>query len=184
MNGLGQNTATFSPNVTPNQLSVTKSFPSGYVPGFASNINSGAGQPQFYVQVGGFNPVTDPEIIGLDLAHAGSLADTTAGEEATLAQEINGANGQQGVALTAVPFANASPNLQALFPNYDLFLIATGPTSAPMDWGINLLNDNGIGGLVVTNMVVVPEPASAAIAVLGAGLMLGRRRKRAVPTIA
>jgi hypothetical protein len=176
-NGAGADKATFNPNApVTDSINVTGSNGS-YVKGQANNINSGAGQNKFYVQATGFNPATDVEVYALDLIHTGA-GDTTPAEEATVASEINAS--QTGTAVTAVSFANAPASLQALFPTYDIFLTTTGATNSPMNLGLDFSVETGVGGLSVTNVAAVPEPASAAGVLLGAaGLLLGRRKRNA-----
>jgi len=180
-NGAGANKATFNPNApVADAINVTGPGSGSYVPGFANNINSGAGQNLFFVQVSGFNPGTDQEVYALDLTKTGGV-DTTPADEVIIAGELNGSQAAGGIPVNAVSFANAPASLQALFPTYDIFLLTTGnPATTATNLGLDLSGETGVGGLNVTNVAAVPEPASAAGILLGAtGLLLGRRKRQA-----
>jgi hypothetical protein len=162
-NGTGVDKATFSPNSpTPDSINVSGSH-GVYTPGFANNINNGAGESAFYVQISGFNPANDLETIALNIKING--ADPTLAQDAALAAQLE-------PSVVAIGAGSAPGELLTLCPGYDLFV--TTQALSPVDFGVNF-NWASIPGVTVTDVAVVPEPASLAGLLLIGGLALGRR---------
>jgi hypothetical protein len=129
----------------------------------------------------GWNPSTDKEIYALKLSLPGGVTD------AEVVADINGtSNGN-----TASPGVTASlvtGVYTTLFPGYDVLLTSTA--SSPASGGAAELSfdfssagegNTADAGITVTGVAAVPEPATAAGIVLGAaGLLLGRRRNKAL----
>lgn len=166
--GAGVDKATFNPNNGDSKITVTGSNGS-YIPGFANNINSGAGQNKFYVEAAGFNPASDPEVYAYNILVGGVAP--TAGQITTIINDIN-ANS------TGVVASNVTGAFAALFPGYDILLTST-TNSADQFLAADFTAETNVAGVTVTDVAAVPEPASAAGVILGAaGLLLGRRKRQ------
>jgi hypothetical protein len=149
-----------------------------YLPAYTGLISPA--QTTGYAAASGFNPVTDTEVYALQLNYSGGVvspSNTTL--IAAIVSDINASS--SNVSASAVTGVYAS-----LFPTYDVLLTSTAGftpgAGGVADLGIDFSQDTDAAtpGLVVTEVAAVPEPATAAGAVLGAaGLLLGRRKKQA-----
>jgi len=174
--GSGNNQGNFVPASGNNKLTVTGGSGS-YTLAQVKAINGGTGVANDSVEGNGFNPATDTEEYALDVTGLGSTT------PAALAALINGdPNKQAGTGMTAsATYPGPGPNP---FPaEYNLFLQFTAPPSADNFLGFDFTtaNDSSLpAGLTVTEVALVPEPASAAGLLIGAsGLLLGRRKRKA-----
>jgi len=129
------------------------------------------------VPVTGFNPATDKEIYALKLSLPNGVTD------AEVIADING--GGTNVAAVGVTASAVTGVYSTLFPGYDILLTsvggftATGGASLGFDFTADTTSADA--GITVTGVAAVPEPATAAGIVLGAaGMLLGRRRNKAV----
>jgi hypothetical protein len=129
------------------------------------------------VPVTGFNPATDKEIYALKLSLPNGVTD------AAVIADING--GGTNVGAVGVTASAVTGVYSTLFPGYDILLTsvsgftATGGASLGFDFTADTTAADA--GITVTGVAAVPEPATAAGIVLGAaGLLLGRRRNKAV----
>jgi len=153
-----------------------------YVPQFAAPFTN-----QATGSVGGsnWNPVTDQEIYALKLSLPGGVTDSN------VVADINGGSGNLATNTSSgsVTASLLTGVFTSLFPGYDILLTTTGFTAgaggtAEVGFDFSTLGgqqnpaDNGV---IVTGVAAVPEPATAAGIVLGAaGLLLGRRRNKAL----
>ena len=166
-------TATFTPgSATSTAITVTALGPGSYLPGFA-HVVAAAGSTVGTVAVTGFNSTATQEIYGLHLLVGGVLP--TANQIGQIIQDINAGAG--GVTASTIPAAYAG--IFKASAGYDLLLTST--TSIPNgDLGFDFSQETNVAGVSVADIGAVPEPASAAVVLLGAGsLMLGRRKRTA-----
>lgn len=169
---------------------------SSYMPSYVNGVNSsgtgdasGTGDSIDFLQVSGFGPSSDKEIYALKLDYNGKYLDPTtiAGSEQLnyIISDINVANSSTygGVIASTVP-----SSLMGDFPGYDLIIsipssylstVSTG-TPAEFDFGFDFsnFNDSNVSEPVtVTDIGVIPEPASAALlGILAVPALLSRRR--------
>jgi hypothetical protein len=148
-----------------------------YLPAYTGLISPA--QTTGYAAATGFSPLTDTEVYALQFNV--STGTPTAAQIADVISDINAAGNSSNVSASAITGAYAS-----LFPGYDVLLTSTAGftpgAGGVADLGIDFSQDTdqATPGLVVTEVAAVPEPATAAGAVLGAaGLLLGRRKKQA-----
>lgn len=145
------------------------------------------------VSVTGFNPVTDEEIYALKLSNgSGAILNNSTNQAGILTNVMNDINGQNGNATPTLAQGTIVASLvtgvfSSLFPGYDILLTVNGfSATSGAELGFDFSSDPGEvyapdQGLSVTSVAAVPEPATAAGIVLGAaGLLLGRRRNKAV----
>jgi hypothetical protein len=132
--------------------------------------------------VSGFNPTTDTEIYGLKLL-VGGIAPT----QTQLSQIVTDINSGTGDNVTAGLIGSLPAVFTSVFTTatsgYNLFLTSTNGFTATggSDLGFDFSQETNVAGVTVAGIAAVPEPATAAGIVLGAaGLLLGRRRNRAV----
>jgi hypothetical protein len=127
---------------------------------------------------------TDPEIYALQLDSNGTPL--TASQITTVINDINGQNGNN--ASTGVTASAIVPGsiYASDFPGYSLLLTGAAGSTTPSELGFDFSTGGGeqdatVPGITVVGVAAVPEPATAASIVLGAaGLLLGRRRNKAV----
>ena len=183
-NGTGADKASFTPN-TPIADAINVTASGG--PGYATGINSGAGEQTFFVQAGGFNPSTLGEIYALNLKING-VADNGSSSNQTIINDLNRPFGPHTTPSFGVTASAMTPELQALFGNapdgtpYDIVLTSnSGIANAPMDLAVDFRQEFNVPGVTVTDVAAMPEPASVTTILLGAsGLLLGRRKQRKV----
>jgi hypothetical protein len=145
----------------------------GYVPGHANAIGGAGsgGQNLFYTEVSGWNPTTDLEVFALNIKVNG--ADPTLAQDSAVMSDINASNSGNVTASLVTGGSYAS-----VFPGYDILLTAANGTISPEYLGINFANDLNTTGVTVTDIAIVPEPASLAVILpAAAGLLLGRRKR-------
>ena len=157
-----------------------------YVSATVTNIDNGVGDSGDDLQISGFNPSNDNEVIALELLNNGSTP--TAAQLTTIAGDIDSAN--TGVtAMTAAQEASSDPGVYALFPNYDIFLtfsssILNALSSGTNNLGINFAGysdaTNSVSNVTVIDIGVVPEPGSmlGVLALGGLGMFAQRRRRK------
>jgi hypothetical protein len=179
--GTGTNQATFNPN-TPvaNNINVVKGPGAGsYTPGFANNVNNGTGNATDFTAVSGFT-AGDQEVYALKLKVGTGTPTST--QISSIVSDISAETGT-GVSTVAnllSPSAGLATQIAGLFPGYDLMLTVTTGSATPF-LGFDFSQETNVAGVVVTDIAVVPEPASAAVLLIGASsLMLGRRKRTAV----
>jgi len=181
--GTGANQATFAPNApVPGTINVTKVGASSYVPGFANGVSgatAGTGAITDFAAISGF-AAGDQEIYALKLLVGGSAPTTT--QMNSIVADIGGQSGD-GVSTVASLIGGPTGlagQIAGLFPGYDLMLTVTSGTATPF-LGFDFSQETNVAGVVVTNIAAVPEPASAAILLIGsASLLLGRRKRNAL----
>jgi hypothetical protein len=154
-----------------------------YLPAFTGLIQPPAATGFALAQ--NFNPVTDTEVYALQLNYSGGVvspSNTTL--IAAIISDINNGTGN-GTAASNVSASTITGAYASLFPSYDILLTSTGGfnagTGGVAALGIDFSQDTDAAtpGLVVTEVAAVPEPTTAAVAVVGAaGLLLGRRKKQ------
>ena len=180
--GTGANQATFAPNSpVAGTINVVKGGANSYTPGFANGISgatAGTGAIADFVGISGF-AAGDQEIYALKLL-VGSSAPTTTQMNSIVADIA----GQTGDGVSTVASLLGSPSglagqIAGLFPGYDLMLTVTSGTATPF-LGFDFSQETNVPGVVVTNIAAVPEPASAAILLIGSSLLLGRRKRNAL----
>jgi hypothetical protein len=152
-NGTGPSTATFT-SVDGGGLLKVLGKNGGYVPVFANNIDTGAGQSGGYFQIEGFNPVSDSEVYALNVNVGG--ANPTPAQVAQLVSDINGDNiGVTASILAGGPYASS-------FPGYDIALSSNLASYSTVEYlGFDFTQDTNVPGVVLTDLGVVPESASA-----------------------
>jgi len=181
--GAGANQATFAPN-TPvaGTINVTKGGANSYTPGFANGVSgatAGTGAITDFTAISGF-AAGDQEIYALKLL-VGSSAPTTTQINSIVA-DIGGQSATDGVSTVASLLGSPSGlagQIASLFPGYDLMLTVSPGTTTPF-LGFDFSQETNVAGVVVTNIAAVPEPASAAILLIGSSLLLGRRKRNAL----
>jgi hypothetical protein len=132
-----------------------------------------------YVAITGGAPNGKPDEYALQLDVNGVPA--TAAQINTIISDINASN----VGVTAETVANAG--LSSAFPNYSVVL-TDSLTASTQYLGFDFSNsgsdttdpDTGLGAVTATSVAAVPEPTTAAGLIVGAGLLLGRRKNRAL----
>jgi hypothetical protein len=181
--GTGANQATFAPNApVAGNINVTKGGPSSYTPGFANAVSgatAGTGAITDFTAISGF-AAGDQEIYALKLLVGGSTPTST--QISTIVTDIGGQSGD-GVSTVANLLSTSGNSLATqiatLFPGYDLLLSVTTGTATPF-LGFDFTQETNVAGVVVTNIAAVPEPASAAILLIGSSLLMGRRKRNAL----
>ena len=180
--GTGANQATFAPNApVAGTINVTKVGANSYVPGFANGVSgatAGTGAIADFAQVSGF-AAGDQEIYALKLLVGGTAPTTT--QMNSIVADIGGQTGD-GVSTVASLIGGPTGlagQIAGLFPGYDLMLTVTSGTATPF-LGFDFSQETNVAGVVVTNIAAVPEPASAAILLIGSSLLLGRRKRNAL----
>jgi len=180
--GTGANQATFAPNApVPGTINVTKVGAGAYIPGFANGVSgatAGTGAIADFAAISGF-AAGDQEIYALKLLVGGTAPTTT--QMNSIVADIGG---QSGDGVNTVASLIGSPTglagqIAGLFPGYDLMLTVTSGSATPF-LGFDFSQETNVAGVVVTNIAAVPEPASAAILLIGSGLILGRRKRNAL----
>jgi hypothetical protein len=144
----------------------------GYVAGHANNIggSGSGGESQFYTEVSGWNPATDIEIFALNVKVNG--ADPTLAQDSAIVDEIN-ARSIGNITASVLPGGQYA----SVFPGYDILLTAVDGMTSPEYLGFDFPFPSGTD-VTVTDIAVVPEPASlAAVLPAAAGLLLGRRKR-------
>jgi hypothetical protein len=166
--GTGPNRASFNPATNFNGISVTGGN-GVYQPAFANNINNGHGDATNFVDVTGFSP-TDPETFAMKLL-VGSSAPSPA-QMSTIISDINAAN----IGVTAL---EPTPDIATAFPGYQLELTSNSTTllGSTDTLSFDFTQETNVSGVVVTDIVAVPEPASIAGLILGSSSLLLRRRR-------
>ncbi len=171
------NQATFNPN-TPvaNNINVTKVGANSYVPGFANAVNNGTGNTTDFTAISGF-AAGDQEVYALKLKVGAATPTST--QISSIVADITGetGTGASTVANLLSPSAGLATQIAALFPGYDLMLTVTTGSATPF-LGFDFTQETNVAGVVVTDIAAVPEPASAAVLLLGASSLLMGRRKR------
>jgi hypothetical protein len=163
----GSQVAGYSGNLLP-QLHVVGSN-GAYVPAFDHSVNNAIGQ----AEVIGFVPANDNETYGLKLVGLSSDAPTAAAQIATIITDINAGLG--GVT-ALVPTSDVA----AIFPGYQIELKGNiGNLTADQSLGFDFTQETNVAGITVSDVAAVPEPASIAGLVLGASMLLGRRKRTA-----
>jgi hypothetical protein len=180
--GTGANQATFAPN-TPvaGTINVVKGGTNSYTPGFANGVSgatAGTGAIADFAAISGF-AAGDQEIYALKMLVGGTAPTTT--QMNSIVADIAG---QSGDGVSTVASLLGSPSglagqIAGLFPGYDLMLTVTSGTATPF-LGFDFSQETNVAGVVVTNIAAVPEPASAAILLIGSSLLLGRRKRNAL----
>jgi hypothetical protein len=155
-------------------IALTYTGPGGYVPGSTTFSASNKG----YGVVTGFH-TPDTEIYALDVLNASGGALTSA-QISAVVSDINAS--ESGVTASLVTGIYSK-----LFPGYDVLLTGTTPATTGttyylgIDFSATGDQDPATQGFTVGAIAAVPEPATMAGLVLGAsGLLLGRRKNRAV----
>jgi hypothetical protein len=155
-------------------IALTYTGPGGYVPGSTTFSALSKG----YGVVTGFH-TPDTEIYALDVLNASGGALTSA-QISAVVSDINAS--ESGVTASLVTGVYSK-----LFPGYDVLLTGTTPATTGTSYylGIDFSatgdQDPATQGFTVGAIAAVPEPATMAGLVLGAsGLLLGRRKNRAV----
>jgi hypothetical protein len=141
------------------------------------NIVSGA-QTTGYLMVHGFSPTSDGEIYALGVDANGSPA-----TGATLTSIIIDMNAALQLADgSTATVTTVAPAVGALFPFANIELnLPNGPSpssASPAILAYDFSTYTTNGAITVTDIGVVPEPASLGMLVLGGFGMLGRRRKK------
>jgi len=167
-----------------------------YLASFANNINDGAGDASDYVQVNGFNPAKDsPEVYALKLDNNGIYIDPAVpANSSVITAIISDINTYNFPAYSGDIASTVSGQFASVFPGYDVLITIPGSyingliipgSGAQVDFGFDFTNysDSGAGiatgGLTVSDIGVVPEPASLGLlAVGGMGLLARRKRGR------
>jgi hypothetical protein len=165
-------TATYGPQL--GSITVVSTGPGGYVPGSTSFASATTG----YVVTSTFN-VGDKEVYALKLDSNGVAVPTSSTLNATIVADINALGAGSNVSAGLV----SGSAYAGLFPGYDILLTSTagyaGPATDQLDIDFSQDTDTATPGLTVVGAAAVPEPATAAGAVLGAaGLLLGRRKSK------
>jgi hypothetical protein len=155
-------------------ITVVSTGPGGYVPGSTSFASATTG----YVVTSTFN-VGDQEVYALKLDSNGVAIPTSSTLNATIVADINALGTGSNVSAGLV----SGSAYAGLFPGYDILLTSTagyaGPASDDLDIDFSQDTDTATPGLTVVGAAAVPEPATAAGAVIGAaGLLLGRRKSK------
>jgi hypothetical protein len=180
--GTGANQATFVPNApVAGNINVTKVGTGSYIPGFANAVSgatAGTGAIADFAAISGF-AAGDQEIYALKLLVGSSTPTTT--QMNSIVADIAG---QSGDGVSTVASLIGSPTglagqIAGLFPGYDLMLTVSSGSATPF-LGFDFSQETNVGGVVVTNIAAVPEPASAAILLIGSSLLLGRRKRNAL----
>jgi hypothetical protein len=149
---------------------------SGYTPGHANNIGGAGsgGQSTFYTEVTGWNPATDLEIFALNVKVNG--ADPTPAQDSSIVNDINSLNSGN---ITASLVAGGQ--YASVFPGYDILLTAANGTTSPEYLAFAFSADTSTPGVTVTDIAIVPEPASLTALLPAAAILLGRRKQRRAP---
>jgi hypothetical protein len=182
--GTGANQATFAPNApVAGTINVTKVGANSYVPGFANGVSgatAGTGAIMDFTAISGF-AAGDQEIYALKLLVGGTAPTTT--QMNSIVADIGGQSATDGVSTVASLIGGPTGlagQIAGLFPGYDLMLTVTSGTTTPF-LGFDFSQETNVAGVVVTNIAAVPEPASAAVLLIGsASLLLGRRKRNAL----
>jgi hypothetical protein len=168
----GTDQAIFSPNDSDNIIHVTGAGSGRYNPGYANSIGPTInGENKFFTEATGWNPTNDQEIYALKIRISNGVP--SAAQDMAVVNDINGSNtGNVTASLVS------GTQYAALFPGYQILLTASGGTVSPEFLGIDFTADTNTTGVTVTDIAVIPEPASAAGILLGAACFLLGRRKR------
>jgi hypothetical protein len=144
-------------------LTVTGSSQTGYV---AAKETITPTQTAYVPVTFNVAPTSGTEVYALKLS--------SSTDDSTLISDINAQSGTDGVTASAVTGAYTTE-----FPGYDILLTETGGNSGSEYLGFDLSQDSSAGGITVTAVAAVPEPATVAGLVIGAaGLLLGRRKNK------
>jgi hypothetical protein len=163
----------------------------GYVAAQVTGINSNNGDSQGIVQVIGPGPAFVlpirngyTEVYGVDVDVNGTQA--TNAQLQTLLNAISGADGTDPSSCVA-SLSDPTPDqllssLDTATTNYNLFLTFTNDSyySGYFSLDVSNFNDPNLVGYTFTAIAVVPEPASAAILLLGLGLFSRRHRGKSL----
>lgn len=185
-------------------ITVSTNAPGMYVPGLLNSIASG-NATKGAVAINGFSR-TDPEIVAVALkVNDGTVHEPTAQEINDIVADLNLSANQNLPAgwspVLVEQFGNltpANPSLQVSNPaaytllnhtnsvdgggNLDLaFVFTPNSVANPQTFGLDFTNEtvDSITSVQVTDVAVVPEPASLSLLVLGSLPLLGRRRRKA-----
>jgi hypothetical protein len=176
--GQGNNQATFNPGTNAPLITVVNHGAGVYTSGAANNVNGGAGDATDFTGVTGFL-AGDQEVYALKLKVGGATPTST--QINTIVTDISGQTGDgvSTVASLLTPSAGLPTQIAALFPGYDLLLsVAAGSGSTTPFLGFDFSQETNVAGVTVTDIGAVPEPASAAMLLIGSsGLLLGRRKR-------
>jgi len=132
----------------------------------------GLSTPSGYATVSNFNPSTDTEVFLLKLS--------SSADDAAIINDINTVAGANPQGFLAEAPAADLLTMGLASGQWDIELIDTSPGAAGNGFsGFNLANvPGGVGGIVVTDVMAIPEPTSLSLIVLsGIGLLARRRRK-------
>ncbi len=193
--GSGQHTGVFTSNDSgnlsnPDGANTLKVIGSNgvYVPGYVDGINGVAGDSSDYLKITGFAPSTDNIYVALKLDDAGKYIDPS--NTTVLNQIIQDINDNPFNPNYQGPLASTvSGQFLGVFPGYDVLLAfpstfsgGTRPaagTAEQFDVGFDFtyFSDTHFSSLTVTDVGVVPEPASLG-SLAAAGLVLLPRYRR------
>jgi hypothetical protein len=158
-------------------LAVTTAGPGDYTPTPATGFTTATTGSVAVTQFNG----TDSEVYALKLDSNGTPL--TPSQIQTVIGDINGTNGTN--ASTGVVASTITGIYATDFPGYSVLVTANPGVTNPAEFGFDFSStgeqDATVPGITVVGVAAVPEPATAASVVLGAaGLLLGRRRNKAV----
>jgi hypothetical protein len=192
----GSNVGNFSATSASNVLFLSGGS-NNYLPSYVTGINNtavggNAGDSNNYLQVSGFNPSSDKEIYALKLDVNGAPADAT--DIQAVIDDINAAENTAfyGAAGTQLATHVTGSPVAQFFPGYSLLinipysylapLLVNSSNNPEFDFGFDLSDFTGSteapsGTVTVTDIGVIPEPASVAIiGFLAIPALLSRRR--------
>jgi hypothetical protein len=184
-------TGTSNPATGGKDINVTTDTNGLYVAGYLNKINGGAGLTKGYVTVGGMS-ANSPAVIALSVqikAYTDTSSRSLSSDAMALSDVVADLQAGASAGVTVVTFSSLSASQIAAFSaeagnggnSFDIALVGNVPSD--FSWDFSNEGVDGLTSITVTDIAVVPEPASAAVfAALGFGLLRRRRRRVAAAT--
>jgi hypothetical protein len=171
---LSSSNATFSPSQpVANDINVVGSTTAGYNVGSA-HLTTASGVTSNVDTTFTVTPTGGTEVYALKLLVQGVTP--TSAQLSQIVSDINGSELTDGL-VASTPISGA---FSGEFPGYSILLTADA-TAGTSNLGFDFTQETSVAGVTVTDVAAVPEPATVGGLILGAaGLLLGRRKSRAV----